>query len=79
MKPTYKEGYTILEDAGNPSDYLHKIHEFYTNFRQSNQRYKLAKLPIIHFNQTTKQASQELDGLVFNAPLNGKAVSYQFM
>ena len=79
MKPTYKEGYAILQDAGNPSDYLHKIHEFYTNFLLTNQRYKLTKLPLIHFNQSTKQTSQEFDGHVFNAPLNGKAVSYQFV
>ena len=79
MKPTYKEGYKILQEAGNPSEYLHKIHEFYTNFRQANQRYKLTKLPLLQFNQSCEQKTLEYDGTIVNEPLNGKQVSYQFM
>jgi hypothetical protein len=82
IKPTYKQGLSVLTDAKNVYQYLIKIHQLFNSYKESNQRSRIKKIPFLlpstsHFIEK-EFVSQNYEETVYETEVNGYNILYQF-
>ena len=82
MKPTYKQGLSVLSDARNVYQYLTQVHQLFNSYKESNQRSRVKKIPfLLPANSLFIEKEfvpQNYEETVYEAEVHGYNILYQF-
>ena len=81
IKPTFKQGLSVLASAQNVYQYLVKVHQQYSTYKGNNQRSRTKKVPFLlpcTAQESTSIILQNYEETVYEAEINGANILYQF-